>query len=339
MEKHKAGMINIRSISQLNEILQGNKDKANILTPFSQTSFEDDSFAPGFAPSLRSITLDPRMDDKNKSISGDVYPPMEAHGNLALTKQALDKIAMMAGINWKSVERKDDAQDPFKCRYAATGEILTLDGVPYTYSAEYSLDLNNGSPQAAAIKKDGMLAAQRKNLAMITESKAKNRVIRALLGISASYRPEELTKPFMILRVIPDMHDPEVARMVKAKMLGLESYLFPAPDPQVQAPGILPAGTSGLELPEPPGGGPKQIGDGTGMPIDVTHEHIYLEDEISNRAKRIREIEALYYTKTKSGARDPGKTPLSELTDYELEEIQKTLLTKPDVRKAAEDLV
>lgn len=346
MENQKAGAFQIKSISQLNELLLSNKDKAIILTPFSQTSFEDYDFAPGFVPSLRSITVDNRLADNGGT--GDVYEPYEKRGFLALSKQALDKIAMMAGITWKHVQRVDDTNDPFKCIYTALGEILTLDGMPFVYSADYSLDLNDGAPQATSITKAGMLSAQRKNLAMITESKAKNRVIRSLLGISHSYKPDELLKPFMILRVIPDMRDPEVARMVKAKMLGLEKYLFPVPaDPASVPPALLSGGTHGLELPEPPGGTTKQIGTGTTAPIDVSATNVTpsttqtqpVDDKADARKKLISEVEALYYTKTQAGVRDPAKPPLTELQDFELDEIAKVLRSKPQVRKPAEDLI
>ena len=338
MENQNAGSVKISSISQLNELLMANKDKAIILTPFSHTSFNDNDFAQGFVPSLRSITVDSRVDNSGTSISGDVYAPSEKRGTLALTKQALDKIAMMAGITWKHVQRLDYTMDPFKCRYVALGEILTLDGMPFVYSAEYSQDLNDGSPQATSISKAGQLASQRKNIAMITESKAKSRVIRAMLGISHYYSPEELKKPFMILRVIPDMRDPEVARMVKAKMLGLERFLFPDNQHATPAlPGVAQSGTHGLELAEPPGGGQRQLSDGsstgTGPTIDV---EATIQDD---RARKIAEIEELYYTKTKEGMRDRNKPALTTLRDEELDAIIAYLHSAAQVRPPAGELI
>jgi hypothetical protein len=331
-ENEKTTALVVHTANDLNTALLKHRDQAHILTPFTQTMFEDDIFAPGFKPSLRMLYIDP--DEKH----GEVYPSWEKPGNSAITKMGLDKLAQLAGIEWVHVYRVDDTMDPCKATYYAEGRMRLVDGTFHKVSASKSSDLNKGTPEALQMKPK-QLDAARKNLAAITESKAKNRVIRSLLGIASSFSPEELKKPFLVMKIVPDMNDPEVKRMVQAQMLGLEKHLFASrPDPE-PSPGVVTPGTTGLDLPEPPES--KQLSPGTPPPppIDIIPEPQTPEKAPEQiRVEKIQEISLYYETKTIDGKRDPSKPKLEELTDDQLDRIIAEFKKRPDIR-TKQDLI
>jgi hypothetical protein len=343
MEESKSTALVVRNMSDLNNALVSNRDKAHILTPFTQLMFEEDIFAPGFKPSLRTITISTttrKEKEKDVYVDGEVYDSWEKPGEVALTKLALDKLAQVAGIEWVHVYRvQDTGDDPLKCHYYAEGRMRLIDGTFHYMPGNKSIDLNDGSPEAMAMsKKPAQLAGARKNIAALAESKAKNRVIRALLGLKQSYRPDELKKPFLVMKIVPDMADPEVRKMVQAQMLGMEKYLF-APQAAPQLEEANTSATNDLQLGDVPGD--KKLGPGEPGPIiDVESKEV--KETASNpaaeaRAKKIVDIEKLYFIKTQAGKRDPGKLPLKELTDEALDKIFKLLSDQPSIRKSEEE--
>jgi hypothetical protein len=340
----KSTALVVRNAKDLNNALVANSDKCHILTPFTQLMMKDDQFPEWIKPSLRTIYVSARYDEKTKTYpDGEVYESWEKRGEVALTKLALDKLALVAGIEWVQCRRVDDTLDPNKATYYAEGRILLSDGTHHTEPSSKSINLNDGSPEAEVMKnKPAQLAGARKNISALAESKAKNRVIRTLLGLKQSYKPDELNKPFMIVKIIPDMNHPDIRRMVQAQMLGLEKYLFVQPEQrEEQMPGILPQGTHGLDLPEPPGGKPSQITGNTGTaPIDVSATDVTNGDPFEKtKEEKIKGIESLYFTKTKTGFRDPNKPLLSNLTDSEIDQLLKYMQDQPTVRKPVEDFV
>lgn len=78
-----------------------------------------------------------------------------------------------------------------------------------------------------------------------TETKALLRAARAILNIKTSYSPEELAKPFLFLRIVPDLDlsDPEIKRMVAQKAVDSVFAIYGAPN---DSPALPPA------TPEPP---------------------------------------------------------------------------------------
>ncbi len=325
----------VHNARELGQALVANRDKAHLLTPFALAEFSEDIIAPGFRPSLRMTKIDTVLDH------GEVYEPWEKRGSLALTKKAIDKLAQLAGIEWNYVTRVDDGSDPLYAHYKAKGTMLEVDGTERSEEASRPINLNEGSPEAEAMKANpGMLKKARQNIAMYSESKAKNRVVRALLGIQSSFKPEELQKPFVVLKIVPDMNDPEVRRMVQAKMLHLEKYLFQAEHPREIPPELPPAspGASGLELPEPPAGQTKSLPAASNPPIDIKPEPLSNTLE-QIRAEKIKAVQDCYYTKTTEGKRDPNKRPLESLPDNELDEILKLFKDMPTVRMKQESLI
>jgi hypothetical protein len=178
---------------------------------------------------------------------GDVY----AHDNGSdgpkkkwrPTKQALMKLSVCAGVIWSVTESKriDNGADRNYIAYRAVGGIRKADGQPVFFSADYDLDLEVVEEELresylqknvrnkekgwklndveACVKRD--LLQKRKNKLKLCEAGAMNRVLRMLLGIKQAYTTEELSKPFVIMRVVfrPDYNDKEVrARMIDASI-------------------------------------------------------------------------------------------------------------------------
>lgn len=167
-------------------------------------------------------------------------------GKRGLAKVALDKIAAAAGISWDPQQsgRQDDGSDPHYCHYRAVAHYRAFDGAMQTVSGEVELDARAGGPLEQEIKEkaaranrnDGgasQLLELRKFLLRHAESKAKNRAIRSL-GLRTSYAPEELSKPFMVAKVMFTGHsdDPVIKQAFAAAtadaFLGSRRALYPA---------------------------------------------------------------------------------------------------------------
>lgn len=194
--------------------------------------------------SVRTITVNPSRD------GGEVYELPGGNRELALTKVALDRIAAAAGISWDPVRsgRLDDGSDPHYCHFRAVGFVRDLDGGRRVLVGEKVTDLREGNPNIFTedpqrmarewdtqarrytdrVKHEGFvkgwsqvrLDGAREHILPMTESKAKNRVIRAL-GLRPKYTAEELQKPFVVLGLILTgrSSDPELERLAKERML------------------------------------------------------------------------------------------------------------------------
>ncbi|NOZ68511.1 MAG: hypothetical protein GXP46_04550, partial [Deferribacteres bacterium] len=77
---------------------------------------------------------------------------------------------------------------------------------------------------------------------------AQSRVVSKLLGLKSTYTLEELKRPFVIVAMVPDWdrNDPEIKRMVTARMLGFSEQLYPStglpcndPAPDCTAPAVV----------------------------------------------------------------------------------------------------
>lgn len=317
-----------RNPQDLNQALVSQRDKAHLMTPYARTEFG--VIARGFVPSVRSTMID--ADPEH----GEVYKSWERPGELALTKVGLTKLGQLGGVVWVASVRTDDRKDPYLAEFHAEGKIQDIDGTWHNAQATRTINLNDGSPEAEKMKPNELKKA-RQNIAALAESKAKNRVLRELFGIAQSYKPEELNKPFVVLKLAPDMEDPEVRRLVQAQQLGLEKMLFPSlPAPEEPSVPVLPSGTTGLDIPEVPGDKPAPPG-GPGPVIDVKAEEHHETAAKPDRPKKLKLVTDLYYTRTQAGIRDPGKPPLADLSDDQLDKIIEVLQDKPAIRKTAEE--
>jgi hypothetical protein len=186
----------------------------NLLAPETQLDF----VPANFAISMRIVAFP--GDGDWYSVDG---------GKFALTFASLNKLAAAAGITWLSVRRIDDGRQPLFWRYEAQGRVRLFDGTERTEIASRELDLRDGAPET--LKKDGKEALAGLNKLRCVgsqqcESKAKARVIRALLGVR-SYTKDESMRPFVwpaLVYMPPDTED--VRRMVAAKELGMVEAMY-----------------------------------------------------------------------------------------------------------------
>lgn len=197
-------------------------------------------------------------------VANETYP-IPSSSKRGLGKVALDRIAAGAGISWdpRLSGRLDDGSDPHYCHYRAVGTVREFDGTTRTLVAEKEVDVREGSPQVDAIVERCVRKIQRDNPRVSeaeaqrrgreagenqireirlhilghAETKARLRAIRTL-GIRTAYEPDELTKPFVVAKVIWSgrTDDPvlrrEFARNQQLAMLGATAALFGAQQPQ-----------------------------------------------------------------------------------------------------------
>ncbi len=214
------------------EIEKAKKEGANLLMP----STHIEGLSEFHAPVLERVLLSPNPQD------GDVYPHDDADAGPKKkwrpTKQALMKLSVCAGVIWSVNESKriDNGADRNYIAYKAVGGIKKADGQPVFFSAEYDIDfevleeelrelyekktkadwMKNKSAQEKVdyieycVKRD--LLQRRKFKLRLCEAGAMNRVLRMLLGIKQAYTTEELSKPFVMARIVfrPDFSDKAV---------------------------------------------------------------------------------------------------------------------------------
>jgi len=198
-------------------------------------------------PVVETVTLD--SDPKQ----GDIYPQGE---KFAISRQALSKLAVAAGVIWSASETR--RTDNRACRdyvsFQAVGGIQKPDGTYTFMKSEYDLDMevveedliNIHTATAKKFKKDQAyidfcvkrdIIQKRKHKLKLCESGAKDRVIRELLGIKATYPMEQIRQPFVILRITvrPDYTDKDVKRAMLAaaiqSMTGIYGAQIPAQIP------------------------------------------------------------------------------------------------------------
>lgn len=225
-----------RDVDALREMLDGIARNVNLITPMSALG----TLRPGFSVNVAAVNIDPAQ---------DAYTPPGAKER-ALKGSALLRLAAAAGITWipQQSGRIDDGSDPLYARYRATGTVKDADGTARLESREKEIDLRPTSPtrenmrrQAEArvnkaraenrssgtvemeLKKAVEQAAE--HIAAMAESKAKNRVIRALLGVKATMTDAELARPFVALKPVftGQFNDAELNREVALMLTAHEA--------------------------------------------------------------------------------------------------------------------
>jgi len=213
------------------------KQGANLLMP--STQFE--GLSEFHAPVIERVMLSSNPSD------GDVYPHSEeedpAKQKFRLTKQALMKLSVCAGIVWSvtATRRVDDGSNRNYVCYQAVGGLKKADGTPIFLKAQYDMDFEVVEAELRAlyetktkskwmkdktdkekaeyiefcVKRD--MLQKRKHKLKLAESGAMNRVVREILGLKNTYTAAELAKPFVMARIVfrPDYSD----RDVKAKII------------------------------------------------------------------------------------------------------------------------
>lgn len=193
------------------------------------------------------VNPDPKM--------GEVFETGYNSGKFALQRPALERIAICAGITWDPRETKVLRAERDYALYQAvgymrseSGETITLTGtkeidmsvVEDEMRAEQTVKVFNAgnqnyktwnrkvmyeelSPEMRA-KVDGLtrreVTVYRKHKLARAETGAKLRAIRSM-GLKSAYTGEELARPFVIVRVVPNPHDPMVRASMRQATLSL----------------------------------------------------------------------------------------------------------------------
>lgn len=223
----------IRSPKEYTERLQvWQRQNYHVLTPFANFSALPDHF--GLVPTLVHIDPDPSV--------GDVYEDKLfcKDGEVAIAKIGLSKIAMAAGMTITTL-RTDDRRIQNLWEMRATAQFVGIDGTPQSVDGTEELDLRDGSDRAQKVmgrnrSMDALRAARAKGLRGC-EARAINAAIRQF-GIKQKYTKAELTKPFVLVRVVymPDMSDPATRQQVTDRALAGSSKLYGVPHALSAAP-------------------------------------------------------------------------------------------------------
>lgn len=149
-------------------------------------------------------------------------------GVIAFKREALLTMWNAAGGRTLYTAREDDGRDPNYVLWKYGGSVQDFTGNWIPEMKVKEMDLREGSEDAKVLGTSGMLTQQRHDIVSLAESKAQNRVIRALLGISHTYTPEEATRPFVLMRLVlvPNMADPLTRALVLANSFGAMNALF-----------------------------------------------------------------------------------------------------------------
>lgn len=323
-----------KSIDKLKTVMTAYKDKAYLLSPFSKTTLE--SIPRGYELSIRSRMISP-LDDVGEiyTLEGDKDNP-DPKDKVALTKQGLQALGQLAGIEWTACNRTDDGKTRNKCSYQAWGSVTDADGTTRTVPGSSELDLTDDGERAKKIlsgkfPKPKQLAQQRANITQLCETSAKNRAIRELLGIASSYRRSDLSKPFIILKLnyIANMDNPLIQAMLVAKHLGATKELFGIIQasqasfvqnhtdvPQIEAPAQV------QSLPP----APESHGETEVLPTVEEAKPAFDKDAAIQRIQQL-------YLKKKGTTRtqlSPGKPPLADLPEDQLTKLENALKQLPD---------
>jgi|LSQX01.2.fsa_nt_gb hypothetical protein len=236
-------------LSKQLEIYQ--KQGANLLMPSTQIQ----GLSEFHAPVIETVTLSAKPDD------GDVYPHNDEDDpkkqKFRLTKQALMKLSVCAGIIWSTehTRRVDDGHDRNYVCYQAVGGLKKADGNPIFFKAQYDMDFEvieeelralyiqktkgkwmkdksekeKGDYVTYCVQRD--MLQKRKHKLKLAESGAMSRVVREILGLKNAYTVAELAKPFVMARIVfrPDYNDKDVKeKMLQAHIQAMTGIYGPA---------------------------------------------------------------------------------------------------------------
>lgn len=216
-------------------------EKFNRIIP-TQTLVMSDLFMP--VPQV--VYLDPAGSDGK---SPDHYKSSDVpQGHRALTARGLNKLATAAGVSFYDERRIDDGSDPDVIGVSVMASMVLPTGQRITAPGSQLIDIRTwfGSSTSAA-----ELAKFRKQFYAHVATRARNRAIRGLLSLRASYPERDIAKPFACVQFVPNANHPAVQQAMLAAMAGSIPALYGS-QPQVQAQHApaLAAGPAVIEAPE-----------------------------------------------------------------------------------------
>lgn len=239
--------------------LRQSAQKGHLISPTTAVS----SVPEGFGVSFATVFID--VEKETYPVAGGDDEGGGRSGKRGLSKSALDRIALAAGVTWEDCRRLDDRSDPDYAEVSVSASLRQLDGTITRLQASKVMDLREGSPAIAALwarydakKKrnprarspEGQIREMRLHIAAHAETKARLRLVRSL-GVRTSYDVDELRKPFIVAKLsfTGQSEDPEIRRAFAMKIaesaLSGGRMLFGAPEAPVAVrppPALAPRG-------------------------------------------------------------------------------------------------
>lgn len=236
-------------------VLRWQEQHFNVLTPFANISGLMPSH--GIFSSAIQISLDASTQETYTGL------PFLKRDDVAIAKRGLRKIAEGLGISTR-LEYISVADKPHYWHVKAIASYRGLDGGTVEREASQEWDLRDGSDRMRGWTPN-QISEQRKHGLRACETRAINAAIRECgCGIKQSYTRDELSRPFLAVRVMfmPNMDNPDERRAVLDRALGSTNAMYPSR--------ALPAtGPAFDDEPLEPAG-PKQVGGGPSNPNAAT---------------------------------------------------------------------
>lgn len=199
----------------------------NILAPFPSDKFRHlvpttlQARSDLYRPSATVVMVD-------ASDGRQVYPtPGSKDGSLCLHSLALERIGNAAGIDFDPRLTRhihDVVNQPLICEYIVGGWYTDSLGQRRMISRGAKADLRDGSVSARLL--GGGLGVARQFVCERTESRARNRVIRATTNLPSSFSRAELALPMVAVRWRLDERDPDVRRALIARGTAAADAVF-----------------------------------------------------------------------------------------------------------------
>jgi len=239
-------------------------------------------------PVVEQVVFDVQIVGRDgQPVGGDIYLQAknedERKRRYAISRQGLSKLAVAAGIIWSANETR--RTDNRACRdyvsFQAVGGLQKPDGTYTFMKAEYDLDMEVVEEEMIGQKKKEWeikkeMIQKRKHKLKLCESGAKDRVIRELLGIKATYPLEQIKKPFVILRITvrPDYNDADVKRaMLGAMIQNMAGIYGGAPAQQIGYEEPIDVTPEPVDPPLPPSDPPPPAQEPGSQPEPKTEDH------------------------------------------------------------------
>lgn len=216
----------IKSIEALHEAYRQATAQANLITPVQHFDYIPEMHR----ISMRAVVIDPGGRDVYKpSFCG---PEERAPG-----KTMILKLLQAAGGSVVHSRRVDDGHTQYLATFQARIRVPQLDGSLMEFEATKTVDLRDGSPQAANMSA-AQLKQARQFVAENAETKALLRSVRGGLALPQKYTVAELSRPFVVPALVADVDtsDPEIRRMVAAKALGITAQIYGQVEPRAALP-------------------------------------------------------------------------------------------------------
>lgn len=192
---------------------------------------------------VKKVQLDTKTtkDGKDNESGKDIYK--EKNGRYAITKVGAMKLAAAANIS--IIESKSVM--PTVCSKCiemarATGKAASCGTCPHSGDVKYEVTIRVPEPgggfrkitESREIDSTIEKIPDAKHKGAMAETKAFMRCIRAALTLASTYTKEELSKPFVIAYLVPNLDAPEIKNIIAESYLKSAGFLYEMPSANEQ---------------------------------------------------------------------------------------------------------